>query len=124
MPETRKGLRRIAVRNSPIHGHGVSGDPAGCPSRLKVEATGNTVNVEQFACEIEMRSDSAFHGLEIDLAKIDSATSNKLILIERFAIHFKLTVPKQPAQGVCLFAREVRPSCFRLRSANERNLFP
>ena len=37
-------------------GHGMSCDPAGGPSGLEVKATGEAIDIEGFACEIETRN--------------------------------------------------------------------
>jgi len=59
----------------------VAREPAGRPRRLKIEAASYSVEVEEFAGEIKMRGDAAFHRLEVDLAQTNAAASDKLIFV-------------------------------------------
>src|SRR4030095_5324361 len=57
--------------------HGSAGDPSGTPGCLEIEASGQTIQVEQLSSKIEPGADTAFHGFEIHFAQTHSATSNE-----------------------------------------------
>jgi hypothetical protein len=59
-------------------------DPSGGPSRLKVKAAGEAIDIEGFPCEIKARNKSAFHCFEINFVEGDSSASNELLLIHAF----------------------------------------
>ena len=44
-------------------------DEAGGPSRLKIEAAGDAVHIEDLAGEVQAGHDPAFHRVEVDLAE-------------------------------------------------------
>lgn len=48
--------------------HRLTGEPAGGPGSLEIKTAGDAINVEQFACEVQSGTDTAFHGLEIHFA--------------------------------------------------------
>jgi hypothetical protein len=65
--------------------HRLAGNPAGGPRGLEIESTGDAINVQQFAREMQARAQAAFHRLEIHLAELHPAARDKLILIQTLA---------------------------------------
>ena len=47
-------------------GHGLAGDPARGPSRLKIIASRKAIDIEGFPREVEIRHKAALHGLGVD----------------------------------------------------------
>jgi hypothetical protein len=64
--------------------HGVACDPPGGPSGLKVKATGETIDIKGFPCEIKARNKATFHCFEINFVEGDSSAGNELLLIHTF----------------------------------------
>ena len=54
-----------------------------CPGGLEVETAGDAVDVEDFACEIEMGNMTAFEGGEVDGLERHPATGDELVLERR-----------------------------------------
>ena len=56
----------------------------GCgPSGLEVEASRNTIDVEHFASEVQVRTMFAFEGVAVDTRKGNAATGDELIFESR-----------------------------------------
>src|SRR5205085_11011402 len=51
--------------SSTVLGHGITGNPAGGPGCLEIEAAGQSVDIEQFPREIKSGANPAFHSLEV-----------------------------------------------------------
>src|SRR3954464_12679528 len=99
-------------------------NPTGGPGGLKIKAAGNAINIEQFACEIEMRHDSAFHGLEIDFAQPNAAASNEFISVQRFAVHCQFGRVELANQLVAPGAWKPGPYRVRSDAGVGHQLFP
>ncbi len=65
-------------------------DPSGCPSGLKVKATGEAIDIKSFPCEIKARNKATFHCFEINFVEGDSSAGNELLLIHAFTGYDKL----------------------------------
>ena len=69
-----QGCGRCALSDAPCHRIGC------CPGGLEVETASDAVDVEDFACEIEVGHMTAFEGGEVDGLQGHSATGDELIL--------------------------------------------
>jgi len=57
----------------------LGGDPAGGPGILKIESTGDAIDIQYFPCEIESGAHLALHGFEINFGKSHSAAFYKFV---------------------------------------------
>ena len=57
----------------------LSGNPAGGPGILKVEAAGDAIDIQYLPGEIESGAHFAFHGFEVHFRKSHSAAFYKLV---------------------------------------------
>ena len=48
---------------------------------MEIKATGNAVDVEAFAGEVEARHFAALHGAEVDFLEAHAATGNELVFV-------------------------------------------
>src|SRR5258705_1082747 len=62
-------------------------DPAGRPRRLEIEATRESVNIEDFTSKIKVLTDTALHRLKIHLIETHPAAGDKLVLVDSLAIY-------------------------------------
>src|SRR6516225_2702899 len=72
-------------------GHRRARNPTGGPCCLKIETAGDTVEVEEFSCKVELRAFQAFHGSEVYLFQTHTAAGDELLFIEAFAAYRELT---------------------------------
>ncbi|MFM1942481.1 MAG: hypothetical protein RI897_1463 [Verrucomicrobiota bacterium] len=63
----------------------VGGEVGGGPGGLEVEATGDAVDIESFAGEVEVIEEFAFHGFEVDFIEGDAAAGDEFVFIGAFA---------------------------------------
>src|SRR2546427_12176751 len=68
-------------------GHRLAGNPAGGPCRLKIEAAGDAIDIEQFAGEVEPRTDAAFHRLEVHFCQPHTAARDAFIVVQALSRH-------------------------------------
>ena len=54
---------------------------AGCPCGLEVEASGDAVDVETLASEVEAGEESACHGAEIDFLEPHAAAGDEFVFV-------------------------------------------
>ena len=103
--EVSRKFRCVSSSNLARVRHRVAGDPAGRPGRLKIKTAGHSVEVEQFAGEIEARCDSAFHRLEIDSRRLTppQVTNSSLFNDLPFT---SSSVRARAEPSACAFARE------------------
>jgi len=97
---------------------------AGGPGGLKIESTGNTVDVEQFAGKEQARADAALQGLKIDITQHYTAAGYKFILVQTFTRDQKFAAGELLTEGVHLRAREGRPARFPGKTGGQHELFP
>ena len=71
-----------------------------CPGGLEVEAAGDAVDVEDFACEIEVGHMTAFEGGEVDGLERHPATGDELVLERRTACYLKSIILQDVNQSV------------------------
>ena len=67
--------------------HSFACDAAGGPGGLEVEAAGDAVEVEAFACEVETGDMFALHAAKIDFFEVDAATGDEFIFIGGLALN-------------------------------------
>src|SRR5665213_4155592 len=83
--------RRPTAENKESHSsrHRVARDEAGRPRRLKIETTGEAVNVQQLACKKQSGTNFTFHRFEIHLRQLHAAARHELFLVQTFSRHKK-----------------------------------
>jgi hypothetical protein len=59
----------------------LSGNPSGGPGILKVEASGDAIDIQYFPREMESGAHFAFHGFEVHFGKSHSATFYKFVFV-------------------------------------------
>ena len=96
-----------------------SGEVAGGPGGLEVEAAGDAVDVEDFACEIEVGVGLAFHRFEIEVFQVHSATGDELVFVGALAGDLKLGLGQLSHEVLGLLLSEVSP---RLSFGDARGL--
>lgn len=67
---------------------------SGSPCSLKVETSGNTINVKYFACKIQVRDVLAFERILVYAVQGNSSASDELILESSTAINLIVVVGK------------------------------
>ena len=65
----------------------MAGDPSCGPGGLEIEASGDAVDVEGFACKVEAGYKAALHSLKVDFGKRDASTGDELFFVHAFSRH-------------------------------------
>ncbi len=68
----------------------MAGDQSCGPGGLEIEASGDAIDVEGFAGEVESGDDAAFHGFEVDFGQGNASTSDEFLLVGAFSSNWKL----------------------------------
>jgi hypothetical protein len=82
-----EGRVRLPLFPPPSPCHRFAGNPRGGPGRLKVEAPGDPVDIEQFTREVQAGANAALHRFEIHLAQRHAAAHDKFVLVQALARH-------------------------------------
>ena len=90
-------------------------EPARGPRRLKVEATGQPIDVQNLAREIQAGTQAALHRLEVDLVQVHTATRNKLFFEFALALHLIGTALKLIDQRGEVALGDFRPAAISIR---------
>lgn len=81
---------------------GVAGEVASGPGCLEIEASGDAVDIQDLAREVESRVSFAFHRLEIEIFQMHPTTGDELIFVRAFARDLKFGSAKLPHQILSL----------------------
>ena len=93
-------------------GSALAGYETGGPGVLEVEASGNTVNIEDFAGEEKAGGDFALHGFAVDLLEFDAAGGDKLFFVGGLALH-EIEIPVEFfGNELEIFIRDIFPKLF------------
>src|ERR1051325_1187448 len=92
-------------RNKPgcgirLHGHRVARDPTCGPGSLKVETSGDSIQIEQLASEEKAGANTAFHGFEIYLLELHAAAGNEFVLVQALAGNLEFGLPQMIGEVV------------------------
>ena len=87
----------------------MAGDPACGPGGLEVEASGDAVDVEGFASEVESGDDAAFHGFEVNFGQGNASTGDEFLLVRAFSSNGKLGACEEGGQFESLWAGQASP---------------
>ena len=109
---------------STVSGDGLAGHPGRGPGGLKIEASGNAVDVQRLAGEIQAGNLPAFHGLHVDLLQGNPPASDKLLLVHAFADDLEFGFMKFLEEENFLFARKFRPALVWGYTDGTAQLFP
>src|SRR5690606_29627931 len=66
-----------------------SGDAARGPGGLKIEPAGDAIDVQNFTGKVHTFRDSALHRLQLNVAQVDTAAGDELVLVHAFALDAK-----------------------------------
>lgn len=105
-------------------GHGLAGNPACGPSRLKVIASGDPVDIESFPGKVEVRDEAALHGFCIYLVQGNASAGDKLLFVHAFAADRELGRGEDLNQTVGGLAAEFGPAILRSDAGEESELRP
>ena len=90
--------------------NGTGNGKSGGPSSLEIEASGDAIDIEHLACEIDVRMGFAFEGIRIDGREIDTTAGDKLILEGGSTCNLIAIVAEGINQAVKLFLAEILPT--------------
>lgn len=100
-----------------------SNEPGG-PSGLKIESTGDAVDVQHLAGEKQSGCDAAFHGLKIDVPQINATARHKFLFERGFAADLKRIIEDGIQQPVAFLFPEVIPRRVAVAAALRNEVFP
>ena len=69
--------------------HGHSRMVTASPGILEIKATGDTIDVHDFASKEEARTSTTLHRLEVNLPHIHASTGDELVLVHALTSHLK-----------------------------------
>jgi hypothetical protein len=120
----RSGRPRSPAPTERLQRHGPAGNPAGGPGRLKVEAAGDAVDVEQFAGEVQSGTYPALHRSEIHIAQFHAAAGDEFVLVQALSGDFEVGANELQDQGVLRGPRKGCPSRLVRNSGGDDQLRP
>lgn len=82
---------------------------SGGPCCLKIEAAGDAVDIENFACKVEPGLGLALHRLEIEVFQMDAAAGDEFVLVGALAGDLKFSCGELVNEFLGLFLGEVGP---------------
>jgi hypothetical protein len=91
---------------------------------LEIEAAGHTVNVQQFAGEIETGTPLALQGFKVHLGELDAAAGHEFVLVQAFAGHGEFRVRELVRQRLRLRPGERRPTGIAGDASRQDKLLP
>ena len=86
------------------------GNKRRCPGCLKIIASRDAIDVHYLSCKVEVRTNSALHGLEIDALEAYASAGNKLFFEGRFSFDCIDIVGQDLYQFVHPFFAQLTPS--------------
>src|SRR5882672_3485443 len=127
LSSTGSGASRTeSPRGDPSLGcaHGFACEPARGPGGLKIEATCQAVDIEQFASEIKAGTNPAFHGFETDFAQAHAAARYELVLVESFSVDLKFGPAQLLDEEMPQRSRKISPACLARDSGGHDQCLP
>ncbi len=104
--------------------HRISSNPACRPGCLKVEATGDPVDVEQLTREKKSGTNPALHGFEVHLAEPHAATCDEFLFVQALAADRQLSSEELLRQVMLGGAREAGPAGIWRNPRSQDEFFP
>ena len=80
--------------------HRLASEKASCPSVLKIEAACDAVDIDDFACKVDMGAAAALHRLEINFRKFHAAAGYEFIFIGALALNMERGLVEHLAEGL------------------------